>query len=64
MEHGEVTDRQLEALLGRLDRIAEELQRMNRRESSHVATVSSFGQGANGDLYAVSLGGGLYKLTG
>jgi glucose/arabinose dehydrogenase len=36
----------------------------NRRESSHVGTLSSFGQGANGDLYAVSLGGGLYKLTG
>jgi hypothetical protein len=32
MEHGEVTDRQLEALLGRLDKIAEELRRMNARE--------------------------------
>jgi hypothetical protein len=32
MEHGEVTDRQLEALLGRLDRITEELVRLNRRE--------------------------------
>jgi pyruvate kinase len=32
MEHGEVTDRQLEALLGRLDRIAEELARLNARE--------------------------------
>ena len=32
MEHGEVTDRQLEALLGRLDRIVEELSRLNRRE--------------------------------
>jgi len=32
MEHGEVTDRQLEALLGRLDRIVEELARLNRRE--------------------------------
>ena len=32
VEHGEVTDRQLEALLGRLDRIAEELARLNRRE--------------------------------
>jgi hypothetical protein len=32
MEHGEVTDRQLEALLGRLDRIAEELRRLNARE--------------------------------
>ena len=32
MEHGEVTDRQLEALLARLDRIAEELGRLNQRE--------------------------------
>jgi hypothetical protein len=32
MEHGEVTDRQLEALLQRLDRIAEELGRLNARE--------------------------------
>jgi hypothetical protein len=32
MEHGEVTDRQLEALLGRLDRVVEELARMNARE--------------------------------
>jgi hypothetical protein len=32
MEHGEVTDRQLEALLSRLDRITEGLVRLNRRE--------------------------------
>jgi hypothetical protein len=32
MEHGEVTDRRLEALLERLDRIADELSRLNRRE--------------------------------
>jgi hypothetical protein len=32
VEHGEVTDRQLEALLERLDRIALELQRLNARE--------------------------------
>ncbi len=32
MEHGEVTDRQLEALLARLDRLVEELARLNRRE--------------------------------
>ena len=30
MEKGEITDRQLEALLSRLDRIAGELERMNR----------------------------------
>ena len=32
MEKSEVTDRQLEALLGRLDRIVEELARINARE--------------------------------
>jgi pyruvate kinase len=32
MEHGEVTDRQLEAVLARLDTIARELARMNARE--------------------------------
>ena len=32
MEHTEVTDRQLEALLGRLDRVVEELARLNARE--------------------------------
>ena len=32
MDHPEVTDRQLEALLSRLDRLVEELTRMNARE--------------------------------
>jgi hypothetical protein len=32
VERSEVTDRQLEALLARLDRIAEELVRMNARD--------------------------------
>ena len=32
VEHGEVTDRQLEALLERLDRVVEELARLNARE--------------------------------
>ena len=32
VEHGEVTDRQLEALLGRLDRVVEELARLNARD--------------------------------
>ncbi|MDX6450528.1 MAG: hypothetical protein QOH16_577 [Gaiellaceae bacterium] len=32
MEHGEVTDRQLEALLERLDRIVQELARLNARD--------------------------------
>ena len=34
MEQHGVTDRQLEALLERLDRIAEELARLNRRQES------------------------------
>jgi hypothetical protein len=32
MERAQVTDRQLEALLARLDRVVEELARMNARE--------------------------------
>jgi len=32
VERGEVTDRQLEALLARLDRIADELSRLNARD--------------------------------
>ena len=32
MENRQLTDRQLEALLGRLDRIAQELARINARE--------------------------------
>jgi glucose/arabinose dehydrogenase len=35
----------------------------NRHESSQVGALSSFGQAANGDLYAVSLEGALYKLS-
>jgi len=34
MEHGEVTDRQLEALLDRLDRIVQELNRLATRRST------------------------------
>jgi len=33
MEHGEITDRRLEAILERLDTIANELARLNRRRS-------------------------------
>jgi hypothetical protein len=32
MEHPEVTDRQLEAMLGRLDALIDELRRLNARE--------------------------------
>jgi coenzyme F420-reducing hydrogenase delta subunit len=34
MEHPELTDRRLDALLARLDRIAIELERFNRRQES------------------------------
>jgi hypothetical protein len=34
MEHSELTDRRLDALLARLDRIATELERFNRRQES------------------------------
>jgi len=35
----------------------------NRLEASRIGSLSSFGQGANGSLYAVSLDGGLYRLA-
>lgn len=34
MEHGELTDRRLEAILECLDKIAQELERLNRRQES------------------------------
>jgi hypothetical protein len=34
VEHREITDRQLEALLERLDRLADELARLNRRQEA------------------------------
>src|SRR4029078_3114318 len=34
MEYGELNDRRLEALLERLDRIAEQLERFNRRQEA------------------------------
>jgi pyruvate kinase len=39
MEHGEVTDRQLEALLARLDLIVAELARMNARDERREELV-------------------------
>jgi len=35
----------------------------NHQESTHIGSLSSFGQGANGALYAVSLDGVLYRLS-
>lgn len=42
METRHVGDRQFDALLDRLDRIADELERMNRREETHdeLAVIS------------------------
>ena len=34
VEHGAIADRQLEALLERLDRLADELARLNRRQEA------------------------------
>jgi hypothetical protein len=39
MEHREVTDRQLEALLDRLDRIVQELARLNARDEQRQELV-------------------------
>ena len=39
MERRELTDRQLEALLERLDRIANELERFNRRQEAREDTA-------------------------
>jgi hypothetical protein len=39
VEHGEVTDRQLEALLDRLDRIVQELARLNARDEQRQELV-------------------------
>jgi hypothetical protein len=39
MEHGGVTDRQLEALLDRLDRIVQELARLNARDEQRQELV-------------------------
>jgi glucose/arabinose dehydrogenase len=35
----------------------------NKRESTHIDSLSSFGQGSNGALYAVSLDGAIYRLS-
>ncbi len=39
MEHGEITDRQLEALLDRLDRIVQELARLNARDEQRQELI-------------------------
>ena len=36
----------------------------NRLEPTQIGSLSSFGEGVNGELYAVSLDGGLYRISG
>jgi hypothetical protein len=56
MEHGEVTDRQLEALLSRLDRVVEELARMNKREErrEELALIAHELRNLNESLQAIT----------
>jgi hypothetical protein len=56
MEHGEVTDRQLEALLERLDRIVQELARINAREEQRqeLAVISHELRSLNESLQAIA----------
>lgn len=52
MEYGEVTDRRLEAFLTRLDRIVEELARMNAREE--LTTIAHELPNLNDSLQAIT----------
>jgi signal transduction histidine kinase len=56
MEHGEVTDRQLEALLGRLDRLVQELARLNAREEQRqdLAVIAHELRNLNESLQAIA----------
>jgi pyruvate kinase len=56
MEHAEVTDRQLEALLARLDRIVEELARLNAREDrrEELTTIAHELRNLNESLQAIT----------
>jgi pyruvate kinase len=56
MEHTEVTDRQLEALLARLDRVVEELARMNAREDrrEELTTIAHELRNLNDSLQAIT----------
>jgi hypothetical protein len=56
MDHGEVTDRQLEALLARLDRVVEELARMNAREDrrEELTTIAHELRNLNDSLQAIT----------
>ncbi len=56
MDHSEVTDRQLEALLARLDRLVEELARMNAREDrrEELTTIAHELRNLNDSLQAIT----------
>jgi hypothetical protein len=56
VEPGEITDRQLEALLERLDRLVEELARMNRRQESRedMAVIARELRNLNESLQAIA----------
>jgi len=56
MERRELTDRQLEALLERLDRIAGELERLNRRQESRedMAVIARELRNLNESLQALA----------
>jgi pyruvate kinase len=56
MEHAEVTDRQLEALLARLDRIVAELARLNAREDrrEELTTIAHELRNLNDSLQAIT----------
>ena len=56
MDSRQVTDRQLEALLERLDRLAEELSRLNRRQESRddLAVIAHELRNLNESLQALA----------
>jgi hypothetical protein len=56
VEHGEVADRRLEALLERLDRIADELRRLNAREErrEELAVIAHELRSLNESLQALA----------
>jgi uncharacterized protein (UPF0335 family) len=56
MDHAEVTDRQLEALIARLDRLVEELARMNAREDrrEELTTIAHELRNLNDSLQAIT----------
>jgi pyruvate kinase len=56
MEHGEVTDRQLEALLDRLDKIVQELARINAREEQRqeLAVIAHELRNLNESMQAIA----------